>query len=111
LRAPSFQTDRFEADPAVQRFIAETVGRETTALGLPWERDSMGNLAVRIGPRRTERRAIVFASAMTHPAGRMIDPLDGRLVEGGGVCIRGRGAAEQKGTLGADSSSSGESPR
>lgn len=101
VRAPSFQTERFEADPEVQRFIGETVGRETTALGLPWERDSMGNLVVRVGPRRAERRAIMFAYAMTHPAGRMRDPLDGRLVDGESVCIRGRGAAEQKGTLGA----------
>lgn len=106
VRAPSFQTERFEADPELQRFLGETVSRETAALGLPSERDAMGNLVVRIGPRETERRAIVFAYAMTHPAGRMTDPLDGRLVDGAahgasGPCIRGRGAAEQKGTLGA----------
>ncbi len=105
VRAPSFQTERFEADPDLQRFIGETVRGETTALGLPSERDPMGNLVVRIGPRQAERRAIVFAYAMTHPAGRMTDPLEGRLVEGGAggpePCIRGRGVAEQKGTLGA----------
>jgi acetylornithine deacetylase/succinyl-diaminopimelate desuccinylase-like protein len=111
IRAPSFQTDRFEADPEVQRFIGETVRGETTALGLSSERDAMGDLIVRIGPRDAERRAIVFAYAMTHPQARMTDPLDGRLLDGlggdgappgvGGPWIRGRGAAEQKGTLGA----------
>jgi acetylornithine deacetylase/succinyl-diaminopimelate desuccinylase-like protein len=99
VRAPSFQTERFEADPELQRFIGETVRRETSALGLPSETDSMGNLVVRIGPQDAERRAIVFAYAMTHPPGRMTDPLDGSLLDG--LCLRGRGAAEQKGTLGA----------
>lgn len=102
VRAPSYQTERFEADPDLQRFIAETVRRETESLGLPSETDPMGNLVVRLGPRDAERRAIVFAYAMTHPASRMTNPLDGSLVEGeAGPCIRGRGAAEQKGTLGA----------
>jgi len=106
VRAPSFQTERFEADPDLQRFIGETVRRETAALGLPSETDAMGNLVVRVGPRDAERRAIVFGYAMTHPAGRMTGPLDGSVVEGpghgeGGPRIRGRGAAEQKGTLGA----------
>jgi len=101
VQAPSFQTDRFEADPEVQKFIAEAVGREATALGLAWERDSMGSLVVRIGPRQAARRAIVFAYAMTHPAGRMTEALAGHLVNRNGACIRGRGAAEQKGTLAA----------
>ena len=100
VQAPSYQTDRFEADPDVQKFIGETVGREATALGLAWERDPMGNLVVRIGPR-SDRRVIVFAYAMTHPAGRMTEPLAAHLVNRDGACIRGRGAAEQKGTLGA----------
>jgi acetylornithine deacetylase/succinyl-diaminopimelate desuccinylase-like protein len=34
VRAPSYQTERFEADPDVRRFIGETVRRETEALGL-----------------------------------------------------------------------------
>lgn len=106
VRAPSFQTEQFEADPQLQRFIGETVRRETTALGLPSEIDPIGNLVIRIGPRQAERRAIVLGYAMTHPAGRMTDPLDGSLIHGPGgggpgPRVRGRGAAEQKGTLGA----------
>jgi acetylornithine deacetylase/succinyl-diaminopimelate desuccinylase-like protein len=111
LRAPSFQTDRFEADPEVQRFIGETVCEEARALGLSSERDRMGDLIIRIGPRRAERRAILFAYAMTHPVARMTDPLDGRLLDRlpsdgdapaiGGPWMRGRGAAEQKGALAA----------
>lgn len=102
VRAPSYQTERFEADPEIQRFIAETVRGEATALGLTSSTDPMGNLVVRLGPRDAQRRAIVFAYAMTHPASRMKHPLDGRLVEtAAGPAIRGRGAAEQKGTLGA----------
>lgn len=102
VRAPSYQTERFEADPGVQRFIGETVRGEATALGLSSQTDPMGNLVLRLGPRDAERRAIVFAYAMTHPASRMKNPLDGSLVQGAaGPCVRGRGAAEQKGTLGA----------
>lgn len=102
VRAPSYQTERFEADPGVQRFISETVRGEATALGLSSLSDPMGNLVVRLGPRDAGRRAIVFAYAMTHPASRMKNPLDGSLVDGAaGPCVRGRGAAEQKGTLGA----------
>lgn len=111
VRAPSFQTDRFEADPEVQRFLGETVSKETSALGLTAERDAMGDLIVRVGPRTATRRVLLFAYAMTHPRARMTDPLDGRLLDRldgdgtaqvvGGPWIRGRGAAEQKGPLGA----------
>lgn len=102
VRTASYQTERFEADPGVQRFIADTVRGEAAALGLASTTDPMGNLVIRLGPRHAERRAIVFAYAMTHPAGRMEEPLDGRVVATpAGPAIRGRGAAEQKGTLGA----------
>jgi acetylornithine deacetylase len=102
VRAPSFQTDRFEADPGVQRFLAETVRGEAAALGLDSETGPMGNLVIRLGPRDAERRAILFAYAMTHPASRMTNPLDGSVVEGPtGPAVRGRGAAEQKGPLAA----------
>ena len=102
VRATSSQTERFEADPDLQRFISETVRGETAALGLRSQTGPMGNLVVRLGPRDAERRVIVFAYAMTHPASRMKNPLDGSLVETeSGPAIRGRGAAEQKGTLGA----------
>ena len=111
VRAPSFQTERFEADPDVQRFLAETVCDQAHALGLTSEQDAMGDLVMRIGRRDADRRVIVFAYAMTHPIARMTDPLDGRLLDRlpsdgdapgiGGPWIRGRGAAEQKGTLGA----------
>ena len=68
VRGPSFQTERFEADPEVQRFIGETVGRETTALGLPWQRDSMGNL-VSVADVVTCARALAHATVrhLTHP--------------------------------------------
>jgi len=81
------------------------------ALGLSWQRDRMGDLVIRIGPRHAERRAILFAYAMTHPVARMTDPLDGRVLDRlptdgasrgmGGPWVRGRGAAEQKGALAA----------
>ena len=102
VRAPSFQTERFEADPEVQRFLAETVRGEAAALGLSSSSDAMGNLVMRIGPRDAQRRAILFAYAMTHPASRMKNPLDGSVVDSAaGPAIRGRGAAEQKGPLAA----------
>jgi hypothetical protein len=70
VRVPSFQTERFEADPQLQRFIGQTVRREPTALGLSSETDSIGNLVIRIGPRQAERRAIVFGDRDRHGEGK-----------------------------------------
>lgn len=106
VRVPSYQTAHLEADPDLQRFIRETVKSETDALGLPADIDPMGNLIIRMGRPDAKKRIIVFGYAMTHPASRMEDPTDGSIVDGAaqgypGSCIRGRGAAEQKGTMGA----------
>lgn len=106
VRVPSYQTALLEADPNLQRFIRETVKREVDNLALPSQTDPMGNLIIRIGPREAKKRIIIFGYAMTHPAGRMQNPTDGSIVDGSahgypGPCIRGRGAAEQKGAMGA----------
>src|SRR6478752_4239840 len=102
VRHPSPQTERFEAEPQVQSFIAEQVVPLVQTLGLPWRRDPMGNLIVELGPERSDRSLMLMAYAMTHPASRMTDPYAGELIEGAGSAfVRGRGVSEQKGSLAA----------
>jgi acetylornithine deacetylase len=102
VRHPSPQTERFEAEPQVQSFIAEQCVPLVQALGLPWRRDAMGNLIVELGPERSDRSLMLMAYAMTHPASRMTDPYAGELIDGpGGGFVRGRGVSEQKGSLAA----------
>lgn len=97
VRAPSTQTERFEADPAIQSYLRETVAEVAAGLGLEVAFDAMGNLVVRVG-RPGGRRALVFGYAMTHPANRMRDPFEPQVSVGndGRRWLRGRGAAEQK---------------
>jgi acetylornithine deacetylase len=102
VRHPSPQTELFERDPQVQSFIGSTVVGLLEQLGLPWRRDSMGNLLVELGRADTDRSLMLMAYAMTHPANRMADPFAGELIEeAGGAHVRGRGVSEQKGALAA----------
>lgn len=102
VRHPSPQTERFEHEPQVQRFIAEQVVPLVRALGLPWRRDPMGNLLVELGPERADKSLMLMAYSMTHPANRMPNPYTGELIEdAAGAHVRGRGVSEQKGSLAA----------
>src|SRR6478672_5790353 len=102
VRHPSPQTERFEAEPQVQSFIAEQVVPLVQTLGLPWRRDPMGNLIVELGPERSDRSLMLMAYAMTHPANRMPNPYSGELIQDStGSHVRGRGVSEQKGALAA----------
>jgi acetylornithine deacetylase len=102
VRHPSPQTERFEHEPQVQRFIAEQVVPLVQALGLPWRRDPMGNLLVELGPERADKSLMLMAYSMTHPANRMPNPYAGELIEDAtGAHVRGRGVSEQKGSLAA----------
>ena len=98
VRHPSPQTEFFEAEPAVLALIDGIAGR-LEELGLPHSRDAMGNLIVEIGPQ-SKRGVLLMAYAMTHPASNMEDPYGGEIIDAGGEeAIRGRGIAEQKGSL------------
>src|SRR6266508_6096740 len=100
VRHPSPQTERFEQESQVQSFIGEQVVPLVQKLGLPWRRDKMGNLLVELGPERADRRLMLMAYAMTHPANRMPNPYAGELIEdAAGSCARGRGVSVQKGSL------------
>src|SRR6476659_11089131 len=81
VRHPRPQTERFEAEPQVQSFIAEQVVPLVQTLGLPWRRDPMGNLLVELVPERADRSLMLMAYAMTHPANRMSNPYDGEVIE------------------------------
>ncbi len=102
VRTPSVQTDAFEADPAVQAYLRTVVAGEASRLGLQTAVDPIGNVVIHVGPPGGPR-VLLFAYAMTHPANRMVDAFDARLLTDGGGRrrLRGRGAAEQKGALAA----------
>lgn len=102
VRCPSEQTDLFEQDPQVKRFVTDTVAAELAARGLDQVLfDEMGNLVCRVG--RSNGRSLLFlAYAMTHPASSMHNPFAGEIVQlEGRDAVRGRGIAEQKGSLAA----------
>lgn len=102
LAVPSEQTDAFEAGTAVQSYLRGVVVDEARRLGLSTRCDEIGNVIVEVGPD-SGPTTLIFAYAMTHPANRMQDPYEPRLVtdESGHRRLRGRGAAEQKGALAA----------
>ncbi len=102
VRRPSAQTDRFEADPAVQSFIGECVQPLLDGLGHRSRRDAMGNLIAEAGPQDTPRCVMILTYVMTHPASSMSSPFAGELSDSGAQrAVRGRGVAEQKGALAA----------
>jgi len=102
VRFPSPQTERMEAEPAIQNFIGTCVAPLLERRGLIGRRDRMGNLIIEIGPKSAERSLLLMTYAMTHPPSAMTDPYSATIVDsGGGRAIRGRGVAEQKGALAA----------
>lgn len=102
VRFASPQTERMEAEPAVQAFIGDCVVPLLVERGLRGRRDSMGNLLIVIGPASAERSLLLLTYAMTHPASAMPDPYSGTLVDlAEGRAVRGRGISEQKGALAA----------
>jgi acetylornithine deacetylase/succinyl-diaminopimelate desuccinylase-like protein len=102
VRFPSPQTERMEAEPAVQEFIGNCVAPILAQRGLSGRRDRMGNLIVEMGPSSNECSLLLMTYAMTHPASAMKDPYSGEIVDRGeGRAIRGRSIAEQKGALAA----------
>jgi len=101
-RYPSQQTALFEQDPEVQGFIADCVSPLVRELGLPSRRDPMGNLLVEFGPANAQKSLMLMAYAMTHPAAAMKNPFAGEVMDTPqGQAVRGRGIAEQKGSLAA----------
>jgi len=102
VRRPSAQTERFEADPAVQSFIGECVQPLLDGLGHRSRRDAMGNLIAEAGPADAPRSVMILTYVMTHPASSMTAPFAGELGGSGAErTVRGRGVAEQKGALAA----------
>jgi acetylornithine deacetylase len=102
VRFASPQTERMEAELAVQNFIGDCVAPLLGERGLHGRRDRMGNLLIELGPRQADRSLILMTYAMTHPASAMRDPFGGEILElPEGRAIRGRGISEQKGALAA----------
>ena len=102
VRYPSPQTDKFESEPAVLGFLNECVEPIADGLDLPHRRDTMENLIVEVGPKNYRHSILLMAYAMCHPASNMENPYGGEELDTEqGIAIRGRGVAEQKGSLAA----------
>ncbi|MCY4630126.1 MAG: M20/M25/M40 family metallo-hydrolase [bacterium] len=102
LETPSEQTDLFEDDPQIRAFLQTVVAGRLGELGLDTVTDEAGNVICEIGGGDAPG-LVLFCYAMTHPAGRMVDPfVASRIVDADGVTrLRGRGASEQMGALAA----------
>ncbi|MCY4104273.1 MAG: M20/M25/M40 family metallo-hydrolase [bacterium] len=102
LETPSEQTDLFEDDPQIRAFLQEVVVPQLEQLGLHTTTDEAGNVICEVGGGEA-RGLVLFCYAMTHPAGRMVDPFVASRIVGadGATRVRGRGASEQMGALAA----------
>jgi acetylornithine deacetylase len=111
VRFPSEQTALLEKDPQVLRFIRDCAAPIARQIGGGCRFDAMGNLIVEFGPASDD--SLLFVTyAMTHPAGRMIDPFAASLVQAQkGEAVRGRGVAEQKSALAAAFAAAAEAMR
>ncbi len=102
VRVPSEQSALFEADPAIQSFIGDCVVPLLAAFGHAGRRDAMGNAIFESGPAQGGRPVMLMGYAMTHPANAMPSPFAAELLDTPhGPALRGRGIAEQKGSLAA----------
>ncbi len=102
LETPSEQTDLFEDDPLIRAFLQTVVVPQLEQLGLHTNTDEAGNVIAEIGSGDAPG-LVLFCYAMTHPAGRMVDPFTASRIAGedGVTRLRGRGASEQMGALAA----------
>ncbi len=102
LETPSEQTDLFEDDPQIRSFLQTVVAPQLERLGLHTTSDEAGNVVCEIGGGDAPG-LVLFCYAMTHPAGRMVDPFVASRIVGadGATRLRGRGASEQMGALAA----------
>ena len=102
VRFPSVQTDLQEEDPSIHRFIRDCAAPRFREAGAEIRFDSHGNLIAEAGPSDGSGALLFVAYAMTHPANRMTDAFEARLVDTSkGPAVRGRGVAEQKTALAA----------
>jgi acetylornithine deacetylase len=107
LQYPSYQTDLFEKDPMVLNFIKDVVYDEVRNMGVSdVSIDATGNLIARVKSNRGGPRLMLVSYAMTGAPESMKEPFSGKITPGESLGIEGnvvwgRGACEQKSTLGA----------
>ena len=97
------QTEKYESEPLVKKFITEVVVPNLRNIGIPYKIDEMGNLIAELGS--SKKRGIALISyAMTPQQGSMKEAFQAKIVPGKrygyeGKFLRGRGSCEQKGAL------------
>jgi len=107
LQTPSYWTPLMEKEPMVLNFTKEVVFRELRDVGLKdIIIDRTGNLIARIKTKKNGPRVLYVAYAMTGELGTMKEPFSGKILDGRSLGLKGefvwgRGANEQKGSLGA----------
>ena len=107
VRVPSPQTERFEAEPLLARFIREAVEPRLRAMGIADIRyDAMSNLIATFGENATGRSLMLIGNAMNQPQSTMKNAYAGDVDDGAkyglpGEIVLGKGASEQKANLAA----------
>lgn len=107
LKIPSYQTEFYESDPMIQNFIRNVIRPDLKDGGVKdIILDKGGNLIAEIKSKTNNSgKSLMFlAYAMTAAPGSMKDAFSGKIVDGKGFGLRGRGilgrgACEQKATL------------
>ncbi|MGH7773369.1 MAG: hypothetical protein ACREQA_14180 [Candidatus Binatia bacterium] len=105
VQTPSPQTDLLEEEPNVLALIREVVRPELKKAGISPVIDDKGNLIASLKGNGGGKRLLLVAYAMNAAPSTMQNPYSGALVDGAsygvqGECVWGRGACEQKGSLG-----------
>jgi acetylornithine deacetylase len=107
VKAPSPQTDRFEAEPLLANFIRTAVEPRLRKMGIADIRyDAMNNLIATHGADTSGKSLMFIGNAMNQPRATMKNAYDGDVVDGAsfdlpGEIVLGKGASEQKANLAA----------
>ncbi len=106
-KVPSPQTELFEAEPLLRRFIETAVAPRVKAMGFKDIRfDDMGNLIATYGANRSGASLMLCSNAMNQPQATMKNAYSGDVIDGRphglpGEAVMGKGLSEQKATMAA----------
>ena len=106
-KVPSPQTDLFEAEPLLRKFIETAVAPRVRQMGFRDIRfDAMGNLIAIYGADRSGASLMLCSNAMNQPQATMKNAYSGDVIDGRphglpGEAVMGKGLSEQKATMAA----------
>ena len=94
VRVPSPQTELFEAEPLLRKFIETAVEPRLRAMGIEDIRhDAMGNLIAGFGADKTGKSLMLIGNAMNQPQATMKNAYDGDVADGARYDLPGERAS------------------